>query len=94
MTISDTIKKEVELLESIEQIKDEHYAAVEKHPQFATTLAGAVSILSEEVGEVAMAVNDHCVYGELLDDVRCELLQVGAVVFRFLEHLEELEAKL
>ena len=72
----------------------EYNAAVEKHPQFATTLAGAVSILSEEVGEVAMAVNDHCAYGEPLEEVKTELEQVGAVVFRFLLLLEKLEARL
>ena len=92
--LADILRRRLTLEDSVENIRLAHYAAEEKHPQFATTLAGAVSILTEEVGEVAMAVNDHCAFGEPLEEVREELYQVGAVVLRMLDNLDTLEARL
>lgn len=73
----------------IDEIVSELEAAVAKHPQFTNTSQGAefqaISILTEEVGELAQAVNDGSI-----TEARREAAQVGAVVIRLLNLLNNM----
>lgn len=60
-------------------------------PQWQTDLFRAKSILDEEVGEVAKALNDYEYKGAPLEDVITEVAQVGAMAIRMLEGLYELQ---
>jgi NTP pyrophosphatase (non-canonical NTP hydrolase) len=93
-TIQDIIATEQRIAESIGVIKAEYYKATDKHPEFAKTMSGAISILGEEFGEAAQAVNDHCTHGADIEKVRTELSHVAVVAIRTLVNLGELEAVL
>lgn len=58
--------------------------AKEKHPFFAENFYHAVSLASEELGELARAVND----GDM-EQVRAEALDSIAVLVRIIELTEE-----
>lgn len=66
--------------EILESIKASLHHSREKHPVFANSKEHAVSLLTEEVGEVAMAVNDND-----KEATKKELLDVIAVCLRWLE---------
>jgi NTP pyrophosphatase (non-canonical NTP hydrolase) len=55
-----------------------------KHPKFCLNIFQAVSILTEEVGEVAKAINDN-----QFENAIHELYQVIAVSIRFIKHMEK-----
>lgn len=69
-----------------------HHAEV-KHPRWTTDAVHAVAILAEETGELIQAANDfqHAPSPTNRIRMRGEALQVGAMVFRFLTHLDEYE---
>lgn len=54
------------------------------HPTFSW--AFRMSVLTEEVGEVARAINEHDA-----KNLREELIQVAAVAVRWIEHLEDID---
>ncbi len=69
----------------INDLIDELTYAIEKHPRFATNDHEALSILMEEVGEVAKDVNDKK-DSEFIDK---ELLQVAAVSIRHIKMIRD-----
>lgn len=58
--------------------------AKDKHPVFANDEYHAVSIATEELGEMAKAINDRD-----FEHAKCEALDTIAVLVRILEMLEE-----
>lgn len=62
------------------QVKSAYEYACNKHPVFPKNPHAALSILVEEVGEMAEALNEGDMAGALF-----EAAQVGAVIQRFLE---------
>ena len=59
-----------------------------KHPYFPETLCQQFTILQEEVGEVAKAINDYNDGEGTKQQVRQELLQSTAMCLRMLENLK------
>ena len=51
------------LMQALKIVRREYDNAVRKHPEFATTDLQAVSIITEEVGELAKELNEACVPG-------------------------------
>ena len=86
--MSENIESKTEALNSIDT---QLILAKKKHPDFVADLFQAVSILTEECGEVAQAVNDYRWNDDSIEHIKEEVAQVGAVAIRFLELLEELE---
>ena len=72
--------------EVLKVLRREYESAKEKHPIFAGSLYQAVSIVAEELGEFAQAVND----GDT-DEALTEAAQVAVVAIRALEMLMEAE---
>ncbi len=72
----------MEKTEVLSLIKLEYDFAKIKWPGFTTNRFQAISILTEEVGEAAQALNDSDI-----DNLKVELAQVAAVCVRFLETL-------
>lgn len=66
-----------EVVEAIQRAKN-------KHPRFAAHLFQAVSLVAEELGEMAKAVNDGNI-----EQVRTEALDTIAVLVRTVEIIEE-----
>ncbi|MGL6021654.1 MAG: MazG nucleotide pyrophosphohydrolase domain-containing protein [Chitinophagaceae bacterium] len=69
--------------EIIRLIQLHYHNAVSKHPHFADSLYHAMCILTEEVGEVAKAINDsnkHHIKEEILDTI--------AVCIRIIQKLD------
>lgn len=69
------------------EIAEELKRAREKHPNYPEDLFRRLAILSEEVGEVTMAVNDYDDGLDTLPHIREELIQTAAMCVRFLESL-------
>lgn len=59
--------------------------AVLKHPYWPTDIFKALAIVSEEAGELAMAVNDHQYKQASIDNAITEAAQTAAVCIRFIE---------
>ena len=78
-------------IDALHKINTQLILAEKKHPDFVADLFQAVSILTEECGEVAQAVNDYRWNDDSIEHIKEEVAQVGAVAIRFLELLEELE---
>lgn len=72
-----TIEVPVKYAGAFELVLNELKKAEIKHPSFYTYPADQLSILMEEVGEVAKDINDE-------KDYSTEVAQVGAVVLRML----------
>jgi len=72
--------------EVLKVLRREYEAAKEKHPIFAGSLYQAVSIVAEEAGELAQAVND----GHEREALK-EAAHVAVVAIRALEMLMEEE---
>lgn len=68
---------------ALEAIAAERLRQIEKWGPGPIPEGRELSVLTEEVGEVARAINDH----EPLDQLRDELVQVAAVCVRWLEFL-------
>ena len=67
---------------TIEKIKESVEYARKKHPYFSVTHASGVSIIGEEFGEVAQAVNDFDI-----SKAKEEAYHVIATCIRFVEEL-------
>ena len=67
-----------EVIEAVQRAED-------KHPRFAAHLFHAVSLATEELGEMAKAVNDGN-----LEQAKAEALDTIAVLVRFIYMLEDL----
>ena len=71
------------------EIKQVHFViselirAKEKHPEFAENHAEALCIITEELGELAEAINDK----QSIDHLREEAAHVAVTAIRFLESL-------
>lgn len=72
--------------EVLKLLRREYEAAKERHPLFAGSLYQAVSIVTEEAGELAQAVND----GNRREALR-EAAHVAVVAIRTMEMLMEEE---
>ena len=72
--------------EVLKVLRREYEAAKEKHPLFAGSLYQAVSIVTEEAGELAQAVNDG-----REKDALTEAAHVAVVAIRALEMMMEAE---
>ena len=70
--------------EVLKVLRREYAAAREKHPIFAGSLYQAVSIVAEEAGELAQAVND----GDTREALR-EAAHVAVVAIRTMEMMME-----
>lgn len=75
---------------AVENVLDEYVRACTKHPEFPKKLSKQLAILTEENLEVLQAFNnwDDEQKGSK-EEVKKELQQVGAVIFRILENWEE-----
>ena len=62
----------------------EYAKAKSKHPEFPDNPAEALCIITEEVGELAEAIND----GDSVDHLREEAAHVAVTAIRFLEMLK------
>lgn len=69
------------------EIAEELKRARKKHPNYPEDLFRKLAILSEELGEVTMAVNDYDDGLDTLPHIREELIQTAAMCVRFLESL-------
>lgn len=69
-------------MEQVDCVLEAYIYAKGKHPHFADNANHAVSIMAEELGEVARAVND----GDM-DHAKKEAAQLAAVCLRFLKEL-------
>ena len=75
------------------EIKQVHFViselirAKEKHPEFPENHAEALCIITEELGELAEAIND----GDSVEHLREEAAHVAVTAIRFLEMLESKE---
>lgn len=64
-------------------IDDELYKARKKHPYFPEDPSEALSIIMEEVGELAAAINDHESDERMVE----EAAHVAVTAFRFIENI-------
>ena len=71
------------------QIEKAVKRAEEKHPVFADNAFQAVSIIGEEFGEFAQAVNDKD-----FKKAECEALDLIATCIRFLKEKDNLQGRL
>ncbi len=96
MSIAEIVRKEQKVDRLLMAIRCAYDEACEKHPHFATNLNGGMTILTEEVGELAQAIGDYCVHGteDEVDCIHIEALQVGAMIVRLLVEFDDLEAEL
>lgn len=58
------------------------HAAEEKHPVFPVSRESGLALIMEELGELAMAINDN----EPEDELITEALHVAVVAIRFVEN--------
>ena len=65
-------------------ITDEYDAAVAKHPCFAGSRMHAVSLITEELGELAQAINDNDIYNAIT-----EAAHVAVTAIRMMTALRE-----
>ena len=79
---------EFEEIDEFENVRDEYFNALAKHPEFPTDIFQQLSIMQEEAGEVAKAVNDYYFGGKPIEDVKTELRQTAAMCIRMLINLE------
>lgn len=63
--------------------------ACAKHPYFPSNMFEQLSIMIEEAGEVAQAVNDFKFSGGSISDIKNELYQTAAMCLRMLNNLND-----
>lgn len=71
--------------EALMEIAKEFYAAKQKHPEFAKTVAEGLNLITEEYLELTRACNDK----ESPERIKEEAAHVGVCVLRFLEMMNE-----
>lgn len=72
-------------IKQVQFVISELIKAKEKHPEFPDNPAEALCIITEEVGELAEAIND----GDSVYHLREEAAHVAVTAIRFLEVLEK-----
>ena len=72
-------------IKQVHLVISELIKAKAKHPEFPENPAEAFCIISEELGELAEAIND----GDSVDHLREEAAHVAVTAIRFLERLEK-----
>ncbi len=76
------------------EIFKEFIRATGKHPNFPKDVVYQAAVVAEENGEVMRASVQYAMEGGNISEVRKELIQTGAMVFRMLMNLpEEKEAQ-
>lgn len=75
-------------MEKYAEIERELDRAKMKHPSYPTNLFAQSSIMLEEAGEVAKAVNDYMWGGAPIMDIKLELVQTAAMCARMIETLQ------
>ena len=68
-------------LKTLSDISKHLAKARKKHPSFADSRYRVVSIATEEIGELAQAINDN----KPMEEIKAEALDLIAVLVRFLE---------
>lgn len=71
----------------VDAIFDELGRAQRLHPVWPCDTIHQAAILSEEAGEVVKAANNYVYHGGDMQQIRNELVQVGAMVVRMLANL-------
>ncbi len=71
----------------LELIEEELKKAKAKWPNWVNDPVHASAIISEESGELTKACLDYCYDNGLINDMVKESVQIGAMVFRFLENV-------
>lgn len=71
------------------EIAAELAAAEAKHPVWPASMFHKLSIMQEEAGEVAKAMNDYCTGKATMRDIRMEVIQTAAMCIRMLKNLPE-----
>lgn len=85
---------------SLMDVMRELYRAKRKHPHWPDNLAECNNFITEEVGELAQAINDYNAYINtedvhearqklMLGEIKTECMQVASTALRFMERLEE-----
>ncbi len=69
-------------------LEEELLKAEGKHPNFARTLPDALLVISEELGEAQRAYLQYAYERKPFEEIRKELIQTGAMVFRTLLNLD------
>ena len=73
----------------IDLIQAELLRAELKYPAWPVDAIHAASVLSEEAGELTQSANDFAYDDGSFERMAEEAVQVGAMVFRFLAHIEQ-----
>ena len=81
------LNSELDRLEKYKPIEQALIKAKQKHPNYPDNWQKRMSILIEEVGEVAQAILDYEDSDGTIDDIKKELYQSAAMCLRFLENL-------
>ncbi len=78
------------------KIKEEVISSLKKHPKWPDDPFHALSILGEEFGEVSKALLEHFGTNQdiRLDDIRMELIQLGAMCVRMLDGLDKVPLRI
>ena len=66
--------------------------AEENFPEWPTDLAHGMAILGEEYGEAVKATVDFAFHDGSIDDIREELVQLGAMVFRQIAMIDRIKS--
>jgi hypothetical protein len=83
--VSTILTELPEVAPAVAVVLQEFLRARQKHPDWPTDPIHAVNIITEEVGELAMAANDF--YWQGRGGMADEAIQSGAMSIRFLLHL-------
>ena len=73
-----------------EAVEKKYQEAIKKHPHYPSDIFHQLSILTEEAGEVAKAVNDYYEKdNQNTNNLKEELLQTAAMCFRMYNNIKE-----
>lgn len=74
--------------EALDIVRDEYDKAIQKHPVFARTRQEVVSIIAEELGELAMEMNDFECCPGWVDRAITEAAHVAVTAIRTIQMLK------
>ena len=73
----------------IKEILEELERAAQIHPYWPNRMLESVSIITEEMGELAKAANDYVLFGHDKEKSKTEAIQLAAMAIRFLMNFEK-----
>ena len=80
-----------EFLDVLLKIKEEYDKAVSKHPNFAYSLTHGLALINEELGELAMEINDAiadtqagCENPNRMQNIRTEIAHIAVTAIRMM----------